>query len=320
MRLDSRGRAKVIELIGRVPSRDLMHNDDLCCPWPCSNRYFPKPSLPNVGEHLANHSHLYLIPHFWSIRDFARLHESPGFATVQSRSSRQSPSTSFNLTTSCCTAPVFKLHDSQSILKRPPVALQNIMKWVVSTQHILSQEECLHENGERWMKRLQGTLNSMLMVRGAHHFTHFPYWPFICWHHVSAAQSFAPRVIENADDGRKRLAVVAFTNHGERLVISPAKRQAIVNSANTVFAFKRHIGRKFEVKEVTEDAAHWYVWGSTIVNGLYWHARGSRVLEHIITPTTLALRVYLAMLSSLSPLIPTMLNGKQRRMLFKWLV
>jgi len=91
---------------------------------------------------------------------------------------------------------------------------------------------------------------------------------------VSAAQSFASRVIENADDGRKRLAVVAFTNHGERLVSSPAKRQAIVNSANTVFAFKhhigrnsantvfafkRHIGRKFEVKEVTEDAAHWYV-------------------------------------------------------------
>jgi molecular chaperone DnaK (HSP70) len=60
---------------------------------------------------------------------------------------------------------------------------------------------------------------------------------------VSAALSFASRVIENADGGRKRLAVVTFTHHGERLVISLAKRQAIVNSANTVFAFKHRIGR-----------------------------------------------------------------------------
>lgn len=76
------------------------------------------------------------------------------------------------------------------------------------------------------------------------------------------------RVIESADGGRKMLAVVTFTNHGERLVITLAKRQAIVNSANTVFAFKRLIGRKFEVKEVMEDAARWYICRSAVVNGL----------------------------------------------------
>ncbi|KNZ74929.1 Heat shock 70 kDa protein [Termitomyces sp. J132] len=53
------------------------------------------------------------------------------------------------------------------------------------------------------------------------------------------------RVIENAEGARTTPSVVAFTKHGERLVGLPAKRQAVVNSANTVFAFKRLIGRKF---------------------------------------------------------------------------
>lgn len=65
------------------------------------------------------------------------------------------------------------------------------------------------------------------------------------------------RVIENAEGARTTPSVVAFTKHGERLVGLPAKRQAVVNSANTVFAFKRLIGRKFTDKEVKEDAKHW---------------------------------------------------------------
>jgi molecular chaperone DnaK len=66
------------------------------------------------------------------------------------------------------------------------------------------------------------------------------------------------RVIENAEGARTTPSVVAFTKHGERLVGLPAKRQAVVNSANTVFAFKRLIGRKFVDKEVQEDMKHWY--------------------------------------------------------------
>ncbi|KAG5639111.1 hypothetical protein H0H81_006700 [Sphagnurus paluster] len=73
---------------------------------------------------------------------------------------------------------------------------------------------------------------------------------------VSVMEGQTSRVIENAEGARTTPSVVAFTKHGERLVGLPAKRQAVVNSANTVFAFKRLIGRKFSDKEVKDDAAH----------------------------------------------------------------
>ncbi|EIN06543.1 heat shock protein [Punctularia strigosozonata HHB-11173 SS5] len=74
---------------------------------------------------------------------------------------------------------------------------------------------------------------------------------------VSVMEGKTSRVIENAEGARTTPSVVAFTKHGERLVGLPAKRQAIVNSANTVFAFKRLIGRKFSDAEVKEDMKHW---------------------------------------------------------------
>jgi molecular chaperone DnaK len=67
------------------------------------------------------------------------------------------------------------------------------------------------------------------------------------------------KVIENAEGARTTPSVVAFTKHGERLTGLPAKRQAVVNPTNTVFAFKRLIGRKFSDSEVKSDMAHWYV-------------------------------------------------------------
>jgi molecular chaperone DnaK len=72
------------------------------------------------------------------------------------------------------------------------------------------------------------------------------------------------RVIENAEDQRTTPSIVAFTKHSERLVGLPARRQAIVNSANTVFAFKRLIGRQFFDKEVQDNAKHWCVDQSTL--------------------------------------------------------
>jgi molecular chaperone DnaK len=63
-------------------------------------------------------------------------------------------------------------------------------------------------------------------------------------------------VIENAEGQRTTPSVVAFTKHGERLVGLPAKRQAVVNPTNTVFAFKRLIGRQFKDKEVQNDIKH----------------------------------------------------------------
>ncbi|KAI0243718.1 hypothetical protein L0F63_001678 [Massospora cicadina] len=62
-----------------------------------------------------------------------------------------------------------------------------------------------------------------------------------------------PRVIENAEGGRTTPSVVAFGKDNELLVGLPAKRQAVVNPENTLFATKRLIGRKFTDAEVKKD-------------------------------------------------------------------
>ena len=53
-----------------------------------------------------------------------------------------------------------------------------------------------------------------------------------------------PTVIENSEGGRTTPSVVAFTQSGERLVGTVAKRQAVTNPTNTVFSIKRFMGRK----------------------------------------------------------------------------
>jgi molecular chaperone DnaK len=62
-----------------------------------------------------------------------------------------------------------------------------------------------------------------------------------------------PRIIENAEGARTTPSVVAFAEDGERLVGVAAKRQAVVNPENTLFATKRLIGRKFTDIEVQRD-------------------------------------------------------------------
>jgi molecular chaperone DnaK len=62
-----------------------------------------------------------------------------------------------------------------------------------------------------------------------------------------------PKVLENSEGARTTPSVVAFTQEGERLVGMPAKRQAVTNSENTVYATKRLIGRRFGDKEVKKD-------------------------------------------------------------------
>jgi molecular chaperone DnaK len=74
---------------------------------------------------------------------------------------------------------------------------------------------------------------------------------------VSIMEDKTSRVIENAEGARTTPSVVAFSKHGERLVGLPAKRQAVVNPTNTVFALKRLIGRNFDDKEVRDNAEHW---------------------------------------------------------------
>ncbi|QCI22036.1 molecular chaperone DnaK [Buchnera aphidicola] len=62
-----------------------------------------------------------------------------------------------------------------------------------------------------------------------------------------------PRVLENAEGDRTTPSIIAYTQEGEVLVGQPAKRQAITNPKNTLFAIKRLIGRKFKDDEVQRD-------------------------------------------------------------------
>jgi len=61
------------------------------------------------------------------------------------------------------------------------------------------------------------------------------------------------RVIENSEGARTTPSVIAYQEDGEILVGAPAKRQAVTNPANTIYAVKRLIGRKFAEKEVQKD-------------------------------------------------------------------
>jgi molecular chaperone DnaK len=63
----------------------------------------------------------------------------------------------------------------------------------------------------------------------------------------------AARLIENAEGMRTTPSIVAFTSDGERLVGQPAKRQAVTNPINTIFAVKRLIGRRYEDPMVEKD-------------------------------------------------------------------
>ncbi|MFH0264641.1 molecular chaperone DnaK [Vibrio rumoiensis] len=69
---------------------------------------------------------------------------------------------------------------------------------------------------------------------------------------VAVLDGDKPRVIENAEGERTTASVVAYTD-GETLVGQPAKRQAVTNPENTLFAIKRLIGRRFEDEEVQRD-------------------------------------------------------------------
>ena len=70
---------------------------------------------------------------------------------------------------------------------------------------------------------------------------------------VSVLESGKPRVIENAEGGRTTPSIVAYTDDGEILVGQSAKRQAVTNPQNTLFAVKRLIGRRFEDDVVQKD-------------------------------------------------------------------
>src|ERR671923_513699 len=67
---------------------------------------------------------------------------------------------------------------------------------------------------------------------------------------VAIMEGGKPKVIENSEGSRTTPSVVAYADDGEILVGAPAKRQAVTNAKNTVYAVKRLIGRRFEDPEV----------------------------------------------------------------------
>jgi molecular chaperone DnaK len=70
---------------------------------------------------------------------------------------------------------------------------------------------------------------------------------------VAVMESGKPKVIENAEGARTTPSIIAYADNGEILVGAPAKRQAVTNPKNTLYAIKRLIGRRFEEKEVQKD-------------------------------------------------------------------
>src|SRR3990170_4812327 len=70
---------------------------------------------------------------------------------------------------------------------------------------------------------------------------------------VAIMENGQPKVIENSEGARTTPSIVAYADDGEVLVGASAKRQAVTNAKNTLYAVKRLIGRRFEEKEVQKD-------------------------------------------------------------------
>jgi molecular chaperone DnaK len=93
---------------------------------------------------------------------------------------------------------------------------------------------------------------------------------------VAVMEGGKPKVIENSEGARTTPSTVAFTKDGERLIGQPAKRQAVTNPDNTIFAVKRLIGRRYDdpiTKKDTELVPYKIVKGS---NGDAWVEAGGK--------------------------------------------
>ncbi|HEX6410626.1 MAG TPA: molecular chaperone DnaK [Sphingomicrobium sp.] len=137
---------------------------------------------------------------------------------------------------------------------------------------------------------------------------------------VAAMEGGKPKVIENSEGARTTPSVVAFTKEGERLVGQPAKRQAVTNPDNTVFAVKRLIGRRFDdpiTKKDTELVPYKIVKGP---NGDAWvHAGGkdyspSQISAFILQKMKETAEAYLGETVSQAVItVPAYFNDAQRQ-------
>src|SRR4051795_4933246 len=105
---------------------------------------------------------------------------------------------------------------------------------------------------------------------------------------VAIMEGGKPKGIENSEGARTTPSVVAYTEDGEILVGAPAKRQAVTNAKNTIYAVKRLIGRKFEEKEVQKDIHLMPYKIGKADNGDAWvEVRGKKIAPQQVSAETL---------------------------------
>jgi molecular chaperone DnaK len=105
---------------------------------------------------------------------------------------------------------------------------------------------------------------------------------------VAIMEGGQPKVIENSEGSRTTPSVVAYQEDGEILVGAPAKRQAVTNPKNTLYAVKRLIGRKFEEKEVQKDISLMPYQIVKADNGDAWvHVRDKKLAAQQVSAETL---------------------------------
>ncbi|CAN5334870.1 molecular chaperone DnaK [soil metagenome] len=101
---------------------------------------------------------------------------------------------------------------------------------------------------------------------------------------VSVMEGNTTRVIENSEGARTTPSIVAYQEDGEVLVGASAKRQAVTNPKNTIYAVKRLIGRKFGEKEVQKDIDLMPYTISKADNGDAWvEVRGKKLAPHQVS-------------------------------------
>jgi molecular chaperone DnaK len=105
---------------------------------------------------------------------------------------------------------------------------------------------------------------------------------------VSIMEGGQPKVIENSEGARTTPSIVAYLEDGEILTGAPAKRQAVTNPRNTLFAVKRLIGRRFEEKEVQKDIGLMPYSIVRAENGDAWvEVRGKRIAPQQVSAEVL---------------------------------
>jgi molecular chaperone DnaK len=105
---------------------------------------------------------------------------------------------------------------------------------------------------------------------------------------VAVMENGTPKVIENVEGARTTPSIVAYTEEGEILVGAPAKRQAVTNPKNTLYAVKRLIGRRFEEKEVQKDIGLMPYKIVKADNGDAWvEVRGNKMAAQQVSAETL---------------------------------